>query len=108
MRGASVVARRLVVTLETREDLRRRSAAGSGSDLANTMAMNSEDWGQTVECVDCGAPISPALDRCFGFEEDAYLCFDCATRRGGVYEHRFERWSVFPEVTGDREAMGVW
>jgi hypothetical protein len=66
--------------------------------------MNSEDWNQETECADCGATISPMTDRAFGFDDDTYLCFACATERGGVYDDRDEVWTVFPDVTGELAA----
>ena len=69
--------------------------------------MHSEEFDQATECADCRAAILPAIDRSFGFDDDAYLCYACAVGRGGVYDSRLERWAVFPDMGGDREARRV-
>jgi hypothetical protein len=49
-------------------------------------------------CIGCGAEMWPALDRAFACGPDAFLCFECAERRGGVYEADEDRWTEAPDV----------
>jgi len=60
--------------------------------------MNPEDWSEPTPCCDCGAPIFPDVDRTFACGPDAYLCFECAERRGGVYDAEEDRWTVAPRT----------
>ena len=62
--------------------------------------MHSDEWNELVECIDCGAGIRPATDRAFAVDDDRFLCFDCAVRRGGVYDAAEDRWTVAPEESG--------
>lgn len=48
-----------------------------------------------VFCADCGGEVMIS-DRIYRFGEQRALCFDCATRRQGVYQELLERWSVSP------------
>jgi hypothetical protein len=56
-----------------------------------------------TECFDCGARIDPALDRAFAMSTDAFLCFECARRRGGVYDSDADRWIVPPDVSDEAD-----
>lgn len=39
---------------------------------------------------------------------DAWLCFDCAVRRGGVYDSEEDRWTTAPNVADlPQERMGI-
>jgi RNA polymerase-binding transcription factor DksA len=51
-------------------------------------------------CADCGSEISPARDRAYGFAADAFLCFDCAIRRGGRWDEAHDRWDELTDVAG--------
>lgn len=64
------------------------------------MTQDSEGWEEAVTCADCGAELWPNVDRAFAYGPDTYLCFECAERRGGVYEADEDRWSVAPDISG--------
>ena len=51
-----------------------------------------------VDCWACGASIAPEIDRAFAISDDAYLCFECAVRRGGVFDDEEDRWTIPPIV----------
>ncbi len=51
-----------------------------------------------VCCALCGADVSPGSDRSFSFAAEQVLCWDCAERRGGVYDAIHERWETAPET----------
>jgi len=58
-----------------------------------------EDQGR---CSDCGQPLPLAAERCCSLSEITTLCWDCALRRGGIYDSDQDRWSVLPDA-GDLE-----
>jgi hypothetical protein len=58
--------------------------------------MRRSELDQAAECADCGAPVLSGAEAGFGFGEDAVLCSTCATRRGGSYDARQERWVQAP------------
>ncbi len=60
--------------------------------------MHRSEAEELVECFDCGATIAPALDRAFAISDDAFLCFDCALKRGGVFDADEDRWTKPPRV----------
>jgi hypothetical protein len=60
--------------------------------------MHSQEWNDLVECCDCGATLSGETDRPFAMSDDDFLCFECAVRRGGVFDTMQERWIVSPNV----------
>jgi hypothetical protein len=51
-------------------------------------------------CGDCGATIWADSDRSFMSGPDTYVCFECAERRGGVYDEDEDHWTVPPDVSG--------
>jgi hypothetical protein len=55
---------------------------------------------EPTACLQCGAELWPEVDRAFPVGPDAYLCFECAERRGGVYDADEDRWVVAPTVAG--------
>ncbi len=63
-------------------------------------ARDAEGWEETSSCIDCGAELWPDRDRAFPSGPETYLCFDCAERRGGVYDADEDRWTVPPDATG--------
>ena len=65
--------------------------------------MHSQEWNELTECFDCGATVAPATDRAFAMSDDAFLCFDCAVRRGGVYDLDGELWTVAPDVSDEAD-----
>ncbi len=62
--------------------------------------MHRQEYDELVDCCDCGATVAPGPDRAFAVSDDVFLCFDCAFRRGGVYDGQKERWAVAPSVSG--------
>src|SRR5688500_2586930 len=69
--------------------------------VARTRDMHQEEWLELTNCLDCGEPIVPERDRAFAVSEEGFLCFECAERRGGVYDADTERWTAAPDVTGE-------
>ena len=51
-------------------------------------------------CADCGAPLAVALERGYPFGDERALCFDCAGRRGGVYDEVHDHWTQPPNLAG--------
>jgi hypothetical protein len=68
--------------------------------LLEGLAVNQDEWLEPDSCCECGAPIWPDVDRSFVCSPEAYLCFACAERRGGVYDAAEERWTAAPDVVG--------
>jgi len=62
--------------------------------------MHSQELTELTDCCDCGAAIAAATDRSFAVSDEEVLCFDCAVRRGGVYDALWERWTLVPNVAG--------
>lgn len=62
--------------------------------------MHRSETTEFVACAECGAEISPALERAYAFGEGAALCWACALRRGGTYDEAEDRW-VEPPATAD-------
>ena len=61
--------------------------------------MHQDEFSDLTVCCDCGAAVSPELDRAFSCAPETYLCFECAIRRGGVYDGRLDRWASPPDVS---------
>ncbi len=53
-----------------------------------------------VDCADCRATIAPS-DRVFAISDETFLCFECAVKRGGVYDEPHDRWLVEPNVADE-------
>jgi len=51
-------------------------------------------------CAACGAEMSPARDRGYSLAAEAFLCFDCAIRRGGRWDEAHDRWEGEVDVSG--------
>ena len=51
-----------------------------------------------AECVECRDLVAPEIDEAFVTHGDTYLCWRCASRRGGIFDPRQERWVVLPDV----------
>jgi hypothetical protein len=62
--------------------------------------MHQSEWNELAQCSECGAELSPNVDRGFAFAEQSVLCFDCAVRRGAQWDALHERWSRDPDLTG--------
>jgi len=60
----------------------------------------SDSWFEQSECAGCGEFFSPPEDRGYWFSDQTFLCWDCAVRRGGVYDAVTERWINAPDVSG--------
>ncbi len=63
-------------------------------------AMHRSEVRELRACADCGAEISPARDRGYGLGGEAFLCFDCAIRRGGRWDEAHDRWDGEVDVAG--------
>ncbi|MEW5852050.1 MAG: hypothetical protein AB2A00_24895 [Myxococcota bacterium] len=61
--------------------------------------MEYDDFEQG-ECEDCRQTVTPPQDPVYRLGEDAFLCLQCATRRGGVYNADEDRWVVEPSLRG--------
>ncbi len=59
--------------------------------------MHSQEWNELLECCDCAATIEPGTARAFALDGEV-LCFECAIRRGGVYDEPHDRWLVAPKL----------
>ena len=57
------------------------------------------DWDIGLGCTECGASLWEDDDRAFSFAPRAYLCEECATQRGGVYDSEQETWTTPPDVS---------
>ena len=64
------------------------------------MPQDFDEWDDASTCIECGEVLWPDVDRSFASGPDAYLCFTCAEKRGGVYDASRDRWSVPPSTTG--------
>lgn len=49
-------------------------------------------------CASCGCEVRPA-ERAYAFEE-TILCYECAVKRGGVYDELHDRWTTTPSLEG--------
>ncbi len=58
------------------------------------------DWDIGIGCAECGASLWEDMGRAFSFAPHRYLCFECATRRGGLYDPGLENWMMPPDVRG--------
>ncbi len=63
--------------------------------------MHEQEDQDLSKCLDCGALIAPETDRAYALSDDDFLCFECAVRRGGVYDGEKERWLVAPDVSDE-------
>jgi hypothetical protein len=63
--------------------------------------MHEQESNELSKCLDCGALIAPGSDRAFAISDDDFLCFDCAVRRGGVYDGDRDDWSVAPGLADE-------
>jgi hypothetical protein len=64
------------------------------------MATDMNEGEDLVTCVDCGGAVWADVDRSFMYATDEVLCFECARRRGGVFDEHEDRWVVPPDVDG--------
>lgn len=62
--------------------------------------MHRSETRDLTACADCGGELAPGRDRAFGFGSQGFLCYDCALRRGGVYDETHDRWLQDPETRG--------
>ncbi|MFO0564814.1 MAG: hypothetical protein U0263_04080 [Polyangiaceae bacterium] len=62
--------------------------------------MHSSEWNELTPCADCGAEVAPGPDRAFLVNDEALLCFECATKRGGAWDAVHERWTKAPSLDG--------
>ncbi len=61
---------------------------------------NQDESAEPTACLECDAPLDPEADRAFACSPDAFLCFACSERRGGVFDAAQDRWVVAPNVAG--------
>lgn len=59
--------------------------------------MHQSESEQLATCIVCGAEVSPP-DRPYDCGDEQVLCYECAVRRGGVYDEPHDRWAVAPQV----------
>ena len=62
--------------------------------------MHRSEARELVDCIECHATIAAERDRAFAVTEDEWLCFECATRRGGVWDDEEDEWTTTPDLTG--------
>ena len=60
--------------------------------------MESNEFEELTECCSCGAPLGGTEHDAFRVD-DALVCYDCAVRRGGLYDTRQGRWVMEPDVS---------
>jgi hypothetical protein len=71
---------------------RRQSLALYTEHAARACGLHRSETRDLALCVDCGAELSPGRDRVYAFGVDAFLCYTCAMRRGGIYDEAHDRW----------------
>ena len=64
------------------------------------MTTHYDEWAEASTCLNCGVELWPDVDRAFASGPGAYLCFECAERRGGVFDADEDSWTVAPDVSG--------
>lgn len=62
--------------------------------------MHRSESEELSTCVVCGAEVSIARDRAFAAGSRTVLCYDCATRRGGIYDEAQDRWLQEADLRG--------
>lgn len=62
------------------------------------MSIDADERDEESTCIDCGATLWPEVDRTFSPGPDAFLCFACAEKRGGVYDADRDRWVEPPDT----------
>lgn len=62
--------------------------------------MHRSETLELATCAICGAEIAPARDRCYAAGSDTFLCFACATQRGGTWDELQDRWLEAPDTSG--------
>lgn len=62
--------------------------------------METIEWEEGTECAECGEPVAQGADEGFAFGEQLVLCFECAMRRGGVYDAEVDAWVRAPKLDG--------
>jgi hypothetical protein len=64
--------------------------------------MHRSEERNLARCAECNAEIDPGRERGFGLGGGGALCFECAVRRGGVYDEVHDRWAEEPSLAGLR------
>lgn len=62
--------------------------------------MHRSETRELTWCADCGSELDPGRDRAYGFGPEAFLCYACAERRGGIYDEAHDRWLRDPDTGG--------
>jgi hypothetical protein len=69
--------------------------------------MEEEEFLETIECAECGELVEESVPS-FVLSERYSLCFECAVRRGGLYDVRRDRWTRPPSLEGLPGAPAEW
>jgi protein-L-isoaspartate(D-aspartate) O-methyltransferase len=67
-------------------------------ETTRRLPVTLEDWDVPRECADCGASLWEDEERAFAYSPGAYLCWDCAIRRGGVFDASHSSWTRAPDL----------
>jgi len=62
--------------------------------------MEESELSDLARCASCGDEITPGIDRGFAASGDRVLCYDCAERRGGVWDETRGIWTREPDLIG--------
>lgn len=62
--------------------------------------MHESEADDLIQCIDCGAEISPGADRGYLVNDEQVLCYACSIRRGGAWDSAHERWQKSPDLSG--------
>jgi hypothetical protein len=60
--------------------------------------MEEAELEELESCYDCRAVLSRSGEASYLVNDDLVLCFECAVRRGGLYDSRHDDWTVPPNV----------
>ena len=55
---------------------------------------------ELIACIECGAPIEAGFGRSCALGDGSFLCFDCAAKRGGVWDEAHDTWVEMPHESG--------
>ena len=62
--------------------------------------MHREEAEDVIYCALCRNPIAESVETAFQYSRGGCLCSSCATKRGGKYDAREERWTTAPDLEG--------
>jgi hypothetical protein len=78
-----------------RRDARHVRCTGITSEEST---MHRSESRELASCLACGAEVVPGRDRAFALSPDRFLCFSCATQRGGSWDELHDHWTAEPET----------